>query len=75
MRTTLHLDDDVYQAARSLAAARGQGLGTVVSDLARAGLRPTGRFRLDAQGFPLVEVPPDAPRVTPEMIRAALDEP
>ena len=73
-RTTLHLDDDIFRAAKSLAAAQGKGLGRVISDLARQGLKPGPRFHLDAQGFPVVEVSPDAPLVTPEAIREALDE-
>lgn len=40
MRTTLTLDDDVAEAARSLAQKTGKTLGSVVSELARRGLRP-----------------------------------
>jgi hypothetical protein len=35
MRTTLDLDDDILAAARSIAAARKQTMGKVVSDLVR----------------------------------------
>jgi hypothetical protein len=38
MRTTLDLDDDVLAAARSIAAARKQTMGEVVSDLVRQSL-------------------------------------
>ena len=38
MRTTLDLDDDVLAAARSIAAARKQTMGKVVSDLLRQSL-------------------------------------
>jgi hypothetical protein len=38
MRTTLDLDDDVLAAARSIAAARKQTMGKVVSDLVRQSL-------------------------------------
>jgi hypothetical protein len=38
MRTTLDLDDDVLAAARSIAAARKQTMGKVVSDLVRRSL-------------------------------------
>jgi hypothetical protein len=38
MRTTLSLDPDVLQAARSLAQARAISLGEAVSELARRGL-------------------------------------
>ena len=74
VRTTLHLDSDVYRAARSLAAARGKGLGSVVSDLARKGLRTplaAGRTR---RGFPTFDVPADAAPLTADLVRSALED-
>jgi hypothetical protein len=74
VRTTLHLDADVYRAARSLASARGKGLGIVISDLARKGLStppPVGRSR---RGFPTFDVPVDATPITGEMVRSALED-
>jgi hypothetical protein len=38
MRTTLDLDDDIVAAARSIATARKQTMGKVVSDLVRQSL-------------------------------------
>src|SRR5437016_2635303 len=38
MRTTLNLPDDVYEVARSLAAARGISLGDALAELVRRGL-------------------------------------
>ena len=38
MRTTLDLDADIIAAARSIAAARKQSMGKVVSDLVRQSL-------------------------------------
>jgi Arc/MetJ family transcription regulator len=40
MRTTVTLDDDVYEAAMRLARASGERLGKVLSMLARRGLKP-----------------------------------
>jgi hypothetical protein len=60
MRTTITLDKDVFEAARSLAAASGKKLGEVVSQLARRGLRA----RVEAtskNGLPVFRVAPDAP--------------
>lgn len=74
VRTTLHLDGDVYRAARSLASARGKGLGAVVSDLARKGLREpvaTGRSR---RGFPTFDVPAHASPITAAAVRSALED-
>jgi len=73
MRTTLHLDDDVYEAARGLAAAEGTTVGKVVSRLARRGLNPARPSR-SRKGFPVFDVPADARPLTPAMVRDALDE-
>jgi hypothetical protein len=71
-RTTLDIADDVMRAARELAAADGRSIGAVISDLARRGLTPA---RVDATGrFPVIMSPADAPPITPEMVRRALDE-
>jgi hypothetical protein len=74
VRTTLHLDGDVYRAARSLAAARGEGLGAVISALARKGLATPVSGGRKHRGFPVFEVSPEAPPVTREMVRAALED-
>jgi hypothetical protein len=71
MRTTLHIDDDVYRAARSLAEAENRSVGKVLSDLARKGLAPARPAKRG--GFPVFSVPEGAPPLTLEMVRAALD--
>ena len=74
MRTTINLDDDVLSAARAIAQAEQQGVGTVVSRLARRGLRPEQPRLDDDRGFPVFRVPADALPITDEMVRAALEE-
>jgi hypothetical protein len=74
VRTTLHLDSDVYQAARSLAAARGQGLGSVISTLARKGLQAQPSGERTRRGFPVFDVASEAKPITTEMVRSALDD-
>lgn len=76
VRTTLHLDSDVYQAARSLAAARGQGLGSVISTLVRKGLQaqPSGDRERTRRGFPVFDVASEAKPITTEAVRSALDD-
>jgi hypothetical protein len=71
VRTTLHLDGDVYRAARSLATARGRGLGTVISDLARKGLRAPLPVGGTQRGFPTFDVPANAAPLTADMVRSA----
>ncbi len=72
MRTTVDLDLDVLDAARELARSRGSTLGAVISELVRAGLRPAGVELVD--GLPVVRARLDAPLITSEMVRRALDD-
>jgi len=73
MRTTLQIDDDVYQAAKSLADSDNVSVGKALSDLARKGL-----IRLPAikkkGGIPVFSVPDDAPPLSLELVRQALDD-
>jgi hypothetical protein len=73
MRTTLTIADDVLDAARSIAESRHQTVGEALSELARAGLRPTatGRTR---NGLPLLPTRARGAKVTLEMVNALRDE-
>ena len=73
MRTTLKIDDDIYRAARSIAAEHGKTIGDVISELARLGLRPTKPMQ-SRRGFPVFEVSPEAAPLTPEMVRQAFED-
>lgn len=75
MRTTLTLDDDVYESALQLSKSSGEGLGKVVSKLARRGLRPQAQIkRSKSRRFPVFDVPPNAPIMTPESIDRFIEE-
>lgn len=74
MRTTINLDDDVERAARAMAKAEHRSLGAVVSDLCRASLAPRPDAIRRGNGFPVFAVSSDATPITPEMVRAALEE-
>lgn len=73
MRTTLQIDDDVLEAARSLARSEDRTLGEVISALARSGLRPTHR-EATRSGFPVFDVSGKASPITAEMVRKAMDQ-
>lgn len=60
MRTTVTLDDDVYEASLALSRASGRSLGAVLSQLARRALRAEGSFAT-RNGLPTFSVPSDAP--------------
>jgi hypothetical protein len=59
MRTTVTLDDDVFEAARAQAQASGKKLGEVLSQLARRGLRASAPGA-GKGGLPVFKVQPDA---------------
>ncbi|MBU6402732.1 MAG: antitoxin [Verrucomicrobia bacterium] len=60
MRTTVTLDDDVFEAAKALAQASGKQLGQVLSHLARRGLRVRAGNTAKS-GLPVFKVSPGAP--------------
>jgi hypothetical protein len=73
VRTTLQIDDDVLNDARGIAEAEGRSLGAVISELARRSLRPVGITT--ERGFPVFDVPDDAPPITlDDVLRARDDE-
>jgi hypothetical protein len=59
MRTTVTLDDDVFEAARAQAQASGKKLGEVLSQLARRGLRASAGVA-KKNGLPVFKVEPNA---------------
>ena len=75
MRTTLDLDDDILQAAKELAAARGSTAGKVLSELARRGLARAGEAAQVRNGVPLL-APRGAgePRVTMRRVNELRDD-
>ncbi|HEV7507007.1 MAG TPA: antitoxin [Thermoanaerobaculia bacterium] len=78
MRTTVTLDDDIYEAAQARARATGKRLGRVLSELAREALKPSGRQARpparEAARFPTFEVPAGARLIPASRIQKALDE-
>jgi hypothetical protein len=74
MRTTLTLDDDVYQAAATLARGSGKTVGKVLSELARRGLAPRPTKERKGDALPTFDVPKDAPLISLEAVRRAWEE-
>ncbi|HJX95780.1 MAG TPA: hypothetical protein VJ324_09200 [Candidatus Acidoferrum sp.] len=65
MRTTLSLDDDVFQEIRAYARSRDISIGKAVSDLVRRGLHARLRTRM-VNGFHVVELPVGSPPISAE---------
>lgn len=72
MRTTLTLDADILQAARSIARAKATSLGAAVSELARRGLE-LERSQVSGS-LPHFQVPPGAKVITLEDVKRIEDE-
>ena len=73
MRTTVNLPDDVYEIARSMAAAKRVSLGEALAELIRRGLAPPSRMQNDAV-FPQFHVSRHAAPITLEQTLDAEDE-
>ena len=75
VRTTITLDDDVYEAAMHLSRASGERLGKVLSMLARRGLKPADSpaYR-STRRFPVFDVPTNAPVIPASRIQRVIDE-
>ena len=67
MRTTLTLDDDLFELVKHHARLRGHSLGRVISDLVRRGLEaPTPAE--ERNGLVMFRLPPDSPAVSSELV-------
>ena len=74
MRTTIDIEDDVLQAARELAANRGDTLGKVLSDLARKALETPRAARVRNGVSLLPRRPRGAPKPTMDQVNRLRDE-
>ena len=74
MRTTLNIDDDILEAAKSIAGEQKLPVGAVLSELARRGLH-----RLDAdrrqKDFPVFDVSNDSTPLTLARVERYRDVP
>lgn len=73
VRTTVDIEDDVLQAAREIAASRGQTIGQVLSDLARRSLQSRGRSA-GRNGVPMVPRRPNAQPMTVKRVNELRDD-
>ena len=73
MRTTVTLDDDVFEAAQAQAQASGKNLGKVLSQLARRGLRAASQSTTEG-GLPVFRVQPDADIIPSSRAKDLLSE-
>jgi hypothetical protein len=68
MRTTLNLDDDVFQVVKTYAENRALGMGKALSELVRRGLSAPPKTRV-VNGLVVFDVPEGSERVTSEHVK------
>lgn len=68
MRTTINLDDDVFQVVRTYAEARSVAMGKAVSDLVRRGLDAPVKTRV-VNGLVVFDLPEDSEVVKSERVK------
>ena len=73
MRTTITIDDDVFQAARAQAEASGRKLGEVLSMLARRGLKASAQTVMKSE-LPVFKVTPGGAVIPSSRARDLLAE-
>ena len=73
MRTTLNLDDDMFERLREYAENRSVSLGKAASELVRKGLdAPVETRRVN--GFCAVVLPPGGSQASTERVRRLLED-
>ena len=73
MRITITIDDDVLDAARSLAQRQHKTLGQIISALARGSLHQPAATHAMRNGVPLLSRGSAVPTVTLEMVNELRD--
>ena len=75
MRTTLSLDDHVFQVVKNYAENRSLAIGKAVSELVRRGLSAPVKTRV-VNGLVVFDVPEDSEAVTSKLVKQLeADEP
>jgi hypothetical protein len=73
MPTTFTLDDGAAELAQNFARANGLRLGQAVSVLIRRASAPKPRMRPKGE-FWVFDLPPDAPKMTAQQVKAAMED-
>jgi hypothetical protein len=68
MRTTISLDDDIFELVSRHAKLRGLSIGKTVSDLVRRGLNAPTPAQ-NKGGLVVFQLPADSPTVTTDEVR------
>jgi hypothetical protein len=74
MRTTVDIEDDVLEIAKSMARHQDQSLGKAISDLIRKGIEPIHQRGQKRNGLRVIVRRSDAKPVTLEVVNKLRDE-
>ena len=69
MRTTLNIDDEILEVARSIAGERNLSVRAVLSELARRGLQPANAIWRRRKGIPVFDVSRDGTVLTLDRVK------
>jgi hypothetical protein len=72
MRTTLNIDDDVFEELQEYARSRSLAAGKAASELMRRGLSTPTPTKI-VNGFVVFDIPPGSPRITSERVKELLE--
>jgi len=73
MRTTVNLDDDVFELAKNYASNRSVAMGKALSELVRRGIGAPPKTRV-VNGLVVFDLPEDGERVTSAKVKKLLEE-
>jgi len=73
MRTTINLDDDVFEQVKQYASSRSVALGRAASDLIRRGLNSPIQTKA-VNGIQVVVLPEGSPTVDSSRVKSLLEE-
>jgi len=75
IRTTLTLESDIYEHIKRYAEANGLGFGKALDLIVRQHMDGPSKFTKDEiTGIMVLQLPPDAPKITARQVRQLLDE-
>ena len=74
MKTTIDIPDELFREAKARAAMDGIKLKDLVADALRTKLRAAPAKKKRRVKFPIIEGDPNAPPITDEMVKAALED-
>jgi len=74
MKTTIEIPDELFREAKARAAMDGIKLKDLITDALRSKLHAGPTPKRHRVKFPIIEGDPNAPPITDEMVKAAIED-